>query len=118
MTPDDRNLTLRTLDVLEALCGFAARGASNGDLAAAVHTSAPNITRAMTQLVAKGWARKDENHGRFYPTPHFSRLAFRVMADFDSLVQSVEDARQSMTGLPDLRGMRNRFTGQQPTDQE
>jgi len=112
MTPDDRNLTLRTLDVLEALCGFAANGAANGDLAAAVHTSAPNITRAMAQLAAKGWARKDEGSGRFYPTPNFARLAFRVMADFDRLAQRVDDARQSMTGLPDPRGLRNRLTGQ------
>ncbi|MCL1960327.1 MAG: hypothetical protein FWG56_00770 [Desulfovibrionaceae bacterium] len=118
MNADERNLTLRTLDVLEALCGYAASGASNGDLAAAVKTSASHITRAMAQIIAKGWARKDENTGRFYPTPHFSRLAFRVMADFDSMVRRVEDARQSMTGLPDLRGMRNRFNGQQPTDQE
>ena len=28
MSADDRNLTLRTLDVLEALCGYAASGAT------------------------------------------------------------------------------------------
>jgi DNA-binding IclR family transcriptional regulator len=110
MTTDTRNLTLRTLDVLESLCGFAATGATNGELAAAAQTSAPNITRAMALLIAKGWARKDEDNGRFYPAPAFTRLAFRVMADFDRIVQRLEDQRLNATGLPDLRGMRQRMT--------
>ena len=75
MSQDTRNLTLRTLDVLEALCGYAATGATNGELAEAVKTSAPNITRAMAQLIEKGWARKDEQTGRFFPRPDFTRLA-------------------------------------------
>jgi DNA-binding IclR family transcriptional regulator len=113
MTGDERNLTLRTLDVLEALSGFAARGCTNGDLAAAVKTSPSNISRAMAQLIAKGWARKGEG-GRFWPTPHFCRLAFRVMADFDTLAQRVEDMRQSMTGVFDTRAAMQRMTGQSP----
>jgi len=95
---DDRNLTLRTLDVLEALCGYAARGASNAELAQAAQTSAPNITRAMAQLSAKGWARKDEETGRFFPQPAFTRLAFRVTADFDALMRRHEDRRRALTG--------------------
>ena len=98
MSRDERNLTLRTLDVLEALCGFAARGASNAELAQAAQTSAPNITRAMAQLIEKGWARKDEQTGRFFPKPDFTRLAFRVMADFDRITQRYDDMRRSMTG--------------------
>lgn len=95
---DDRNLTLRTLDVLEALCGYAARGASNAELARAANTSAPNITRAMAQLIVKGWARKSEETGRFYPTPAFTRLTFRVTADLDRLQTRLDDQRRALTG--------------------
>ena len=99
MSQDTRNLTLRTLDVLEALCGYAATGATNGELAKAANTSAPNITRAMALLIAKGWARKSEN-GRFYPTPAFTQLSFRVLADFDRLETRVADTKRSLTGRP------------------
>ena len=34
-----RNLSTRTLDVLEVLCGYAATGATNADLAHAAHTT-------------------------------------------------------------------------------
>ena len=98
MSADDRNLTLRTLDVLEVLCGYAATGATNGELAKAANTSAPNITRAVAQLIEKGWARKDEQTGRFFPKPDFTRLAFRVMADFDRITRRYDDMRRSMTG--------------------
>ena len=66
-------------------------------MAAAIHTGAPNITRLMGILIAKGWARKDEN-GRFYPTPAFTRLAFRVMADFEQLEARLLDSKRGMTG--------------------
>ena len=36
---DDRKGTLLVLTVLEALCGFAATGAKNGELAEAVKTT-------------------------------------------------------------------------------
>jgi DNA-binding IclR family transcriptional regulator len=105
MSADDRNLTLRTLDVLEALCGYAASGATNGELAEAVKTTPPNITRAMAQLIAKGWARKSEETGRFFPAPEFSRLAFRVLADFDRMLQRLDDQRHSHTGTPNHNAM-------------
>ena len=98
MSADDRNLTLRTLDVLEALCGYAASGATNSELAKATHTSAPNITRAMAQLIEKGWARKSEETGRFHPTPAFTRLTFRVTADLDRVQTRLDDQRRSFTG--------------------
>ena len=98
MSADDRNLTLRTLDVLEALCGYAATGATNGELAKATHTSAPNITRAMAQLIEKGWARKSEETGRFHPTPAFTRLTFRVTADLDRVQTRLDDQRRAFTG--------------------
>jgi DNA-binding IclR family transcriptional regulator len=98
MNPDDRNLTLRTLDVLEALCGYAASGATNGELAEAVKTSAPNITRAMAQLIEKGWARKAGETGRFYPAAQFTRLTFAVLDDFARAEQRMQDTRHAMTG--------------------
>lgn len=94
---DARNLTLRTLDVLEALCGYAASGATNGELAKAAATSPSNITRAMAQLVAKGWARKSEETGRFHPTAPFTRLSFRVLADLDRADGRLRDMRRNLT---------------------
>ena len=98
MSADDRNLTLRTLDVLEALCGYAASGASNGELAQAASTSAPNITRAMAQLIAKGWATKDADSGRFFPSAAFTRLTFKVDADFNRAQTRLDDRRRNATG--------------------
>lgn len=94
---DDNKGAMLVLNVLEALCGYAANGARNTDLATALNTAAPNITRILGLLIAKGWARKSEN-GRFYPTPAFTRLAFRVLADFDRLETRVADSKRSMTG--------------------
>lgn len=88
---------LRVLDLLEALVGYAATGATNKDLAEEARTSAPNVTRAMASLIAKGWARKDESNGRFYPTAQFTRLAFRVEADFDRAQDRLKDRRHAMT---------------------
>lgn len=94
---EDRKGALMVLDVLEALAGYAATGAKNSELAELVKTSAPNITRAMAVLTAKGWARKSDN-GRFYPTAAFTRLTFRVMADFERLETRNADSKRSMTG--------------------
>lgn len=93
---EDRNQATRVLDVLEVLCGFAATGAANQDLAEAVKTSPSNTTRALAVLVAKGWARKAEN-GRFFPAPAFTRLTFRVLADFQRADQQLQDQRRNMT---------------------
>jgi len=95
-TTDSKGAML-VLDVLEALCGYAAVGAKNGELAEAVKTSAPNITRVLGYLIAKGWARKAEN-GRFYPAPTFTRLSFAVLADFQRLETRISDSKRAMTG--------------------
>ena len=92
-----RNLTLRTLDVLEALTGYAANGASNADLANAAHTSPADISRITRLLITKGWVRKSDDNGRFYPTAQFTRLSFRVLADFERLENRIADQRRSMT---------------------
>ena len=95
---EDPKGALLVLTVLEALCGYAARGATNGELAQTARTTPPQITRAIAVITAKGWARKSEVDGRFYPTAAFTRLAFRVGADFDSLETRIADTRRSMTG--------------------
>lgn len=98
MSETGRNLTRRTLDVLEVLCSYAVSGASNSELAEAAQTSASNVTRCMAQLIDKGWARKSEDTGRFYPAPEFTRLVFRVEADFNQAVSRLDDARRNLTG--------------------
>ena len=65
---------------------------------AAAITLGVNITRAMAQLIEKGWARKSEDNGRFYPTPAFTRLTFRVTADLDRVQTRLDDQRRSFTG--------------------
>ena len=96
---DDKSssLVLRVLNVLEVLTGFAAIGASNKDLADALRTTPSHITRAVQCLIAKGWARKSEENGRFYPTAAFTRLSFRVQADFDRAQDRLADTRRAMT---------------------
>ena len=94
-----RSLPLRTLDVLDALCGYAASGATNGELAQATRCTPSQVTRCMALLVAKGWARKSAETGRFYPAPAFTRLIFRVTADMDRLQTRLDDQRRALTGL-------------------
>jgi len=89
---------LPILNALEVLVGFAANGASNKDLVAALRTSAPNVSRAMATLIEKGWARKSEDTGRFYPTAHFTRLCFRALDDFERIENRIADTKRSMTG--------------------
>lgn len=96
-TTDSKGTGL-VLDVLEALCGFAATGATNTDLANAVKTSPPQITRSMSKLIEKGWARKNAENGRFYPAPAFGRLSFAVLADFQRAETKLADLKQAMTG--------------------
>lgn len=86
------------LQVLEALCGFAATGATNKDLADACKTTPVAISRATATLIAYGWCRKSEESGRFFPTSQFTRLSFHVLDDFKRVEQQHEDARRSMTG--------------------
>lgn len=97
--PANRHPVLRTLDLLEALCGYAALGATNGDLAKAAACTPSQVTRDMAQLIAKGWARKSAETGHFYPTPAFTRLTFRVTADLDNAQKRLDDQRRAFTGI-------------------
>lgn len=98
MSTDTRNLTLRTLDLLEVLCGYAATGATNSELAKAANTTPPDVSKVLKLLIAKGWARKSEETGRFHPAPAFTRLTFRVTADFERLQTRLDDQRRTFTG--------------------
>lgn len=93
----NRSLTLRTLDVLEVLSGYAASGASNADLAHTAQTSPADISRITKLLITKGWARKSEDSGRFYPTAQFTRLTFRVLGDFERAENRLRDLKHGMT---------------------
>jgi len=89
---------LRLCRLIQALSGYAASGATNSDLATELKTSRPNVTRDMSVLLAMGWARKSDDTGRFYPTPTFSALLFRMSDDFDRFQTRVADMRRTMTG--------------------
>lgn len=89
---------LRTLSVLEALCGFAATGASNADLTAATQLNPSAITRATASLITQGWCRKDEATGRFFPTARFARLAVRMADDFERAQRRMDDLRHALLG--------------------
>ena len=88
---------LRALEMLEALSGELPRGLSNKDLATALRCPPPYITRTAETLVQKGWVEKDEATGRFRITTRFSRLTFRVLADFDRAKQALEAAQRNYT---------------------
>ena len=56
--------TIRALRVLKALKGHSLTGLSNGEIAAAINDTAPNVTRALAVLVEEGLAIKLDN-GRY-----------------------------------------------------
>ena len=93
-----RGASLRALDLLETLCGYAARGATNAELAKALGCSPHHVTRAAAVLIAKGWAKKDADTARFFPAPAFTRLVFRVSAEFENEARRLDDRRRFMTG--------------------
>lgn len=94
---DDRKGSIRVLDVLDALAGFAVSGVSNSTLARQLGLAPSAITRAIDTLIEKGWARKDESTGHFHPTPRMGQVFGRVLADFDRAEQRLIEARQRFT---------------------
>lgn len=101
---DDRNAAtkhtsahvLRALHMMEALAGYAATGATNKDLSEHLQCPPSYVTRTVNVLIIAGWVRRSES-GRFYPTAHFTRMTFRVLADFERLESRVQDMKRSMT---------------------
>ena len=89
----------RALDMLEHLAGRVLDGMSNKDLAAAMRCPPPYVTRTAEQLIRKGWVEKDEATGRFRITTRFSRLTFRVLADFDRAKQALDAAGVKVSSI-------------------
>lgn len=88
---------LRALDMLECLAGRVVDGMSNKDLAAAMRCPPPAVTRTAAFLISKGWVEKDDATERFRITTRFSRLTFRVMADFDRAQQALDAVKRNYT---------------------
>ena len=83
------------MKIVGGVLGAAAIGRE--DLAAAMRCPPPYVTRTAEQLIRKGWVEKDEATGRFRITTRFSRLTFRVLADFDRAKQALEAAQRNYT---------------------
>lgn len=88
---------LRALDMLDCLAGRVVDGMSNKDLAAAMRCPPPYVTRTAAVLIGKGWVEKDPATDRFRITTRFSRLTFRVMADFDRAKADLESVQRNYT---------------------
>ncbi len=88
---------LRALDMLDCLAGHVVDGMSNKDLAAAMRCPPPYVTRTAAVLIGKGWVEKDPATDRFRITTRFSRLTFRVMADFDRAKADLEAVQRNYT---------------------
>lgn len=86
------------MDVEEALCARAARGASNKELAQACGLTAVAVSRALAALVRRGRARRNEETGRYYPTPHYSRLLMAVTDDITRAERRINDLKRDLLG--------------------
>lgn len=87
---------LRTLDMLELLCGALPDGLANKDIAAALGVTPPVVTRTVESLIHKGWAERTPG-GLFRLTTRFPRLTFRVMASFESASTRLDDMKRNYT---------------------
>ncbi len=87
----------KVLDVLEALAGYAAQGVSHSSLCKGLEAEPAFISRTMKTLVDKGWARKCEESGMFFPTPRMGQVFGRVLASFDASERSFADLKSSFT---------------------
>ena len=67
MSAEHAGKTKRCLRILEMLCVRALDGISNRELAAALRTSAANVSRDVALLASLGWAETLEN-GRYAVT--------------------------------------------------
>lgn len=89
--------SLKVLDVAEALSGYAATGVSNTALAKQLNLSTTTITRCMGVLQEKGWGRKDEATGHFFPTPRMGQIFGRVLADFSRAETELSNLKHNFT---------------------
>jgi DNA-binding IclR family transcriptional regulator len=101
MTTNDQTKSsaqiLRALAMLEFLASEPLRGLSNKDLVSALNCAPPYVTRAADVLIEKGWVRKDDATGRFHITPHFSRIALRVLDAFGQAESDLTMLKRNFT---------------------
>lgn len=95
---DDRGAAEKMLDMVEALSAYPVSGVSNTTLCKQLDCSASWVSQNITTLIKKGWARKDESNGLFYPTPAMGRVFGRVMADISAAEQRLYDIKHNFSG--------------------
>ena len=98
MSADNKNQAERVLVLVQVIARYPASGATNSELAVAAHSTRPNVTRDMALLIKEGFATKDEETGRFYPSTTYTRLTFEADADFNRVQLQFNDRRRSATG--------------------
>jgi DNA-binding IclR family transcriptional regulator len=98
LQPDDRTAAHKMLDMVEALAAYPVTGISNSSLAKHLGCPPSWVTINMATLITKGWARKDEGNGLFYPTPAMGRVFGRVMADISAAEQRLADIKHNFAG--------------------
>lgn len=98
MLPDkETRSAMRVLDVIELISGFAVSGVSNKSISATLDINPANTTRIMQLLIDKGWARKDEKTGHFFPTPRMADVFGRVLADISRAKQQLADIEHNFS---------------------
>jgi len=88
---------LRALEMVEALAADPLRGLTNKDLAAALRCPPSYVTRTADSLIAKGWAVKDENTGRFRIARQAARVGIKVMSALDQAERQLAETRRNFT---------------------
>ena len=97
MSTDKAYASIKTAAaILDALAGALPEGLTNGDIAQAAACTPSQVTRLTAALADAGWVEKLPT-GRFRITTRFSRLTFRVLADFDRAKQALEAAQRNYT---------------------
>jgi DNA-binding IclR family transcriptional regulator len=94
---DKHSPTMKVLNVLDALAGYAVNGVANAALAKQLGMTPSAITRAMQVLIEKGWARKDEATDHFHPTPRMAQVFGRVLTDIGRAEQALTDVKHNFS---------------------
>lgn len=95
---DDRGAAEKMLDMVEALSAYPVTGVSNSSLSKQLNAPPSWVSQNMASLIKKGWARKDEGNGLFYPTPAMARVFGRVMADISAAEHRLHDIKHNFMG--------------------
>lgn len=89
--------SMRIMNIIDLLAGYAATGINNKHIAEMLGIRPKDVSIDIRLIIEKGWARQDEVTQKFYPTAAFTRLSFKVMADFEKLETQINDNRRNMT---------------------